>query len=569
MVALVGLSCNGSGGYAFVADVREVIDDTEEIITARQTVSKIEIEEITLENSDQPAFVSSAPPGLVRTNVSKFEWLKNRRTLLAAFALLIVAIGAGIYFFKARQIPATSQIKSIAVLPFKTINAAKENEHQGLGLADILITRLSSIKQINVRPTGAIYEFENKEIDIAQASQKLNADAILEGTIYYAGEKVRITARLIKSGDQTILWSGNFEQLAQDELKIQSEIALQVTDALTINLTKNEKNALSKNPTENEDAYQLYLKGRYHWNKRDLRGVAEAERYFRNAIEKDPKFALAYVGLADKLLLSDSSEASVALAKAIELDPNLGEAYASFGFYNTFHTWDWEAAEENFKKAIEFNPGYGTAHQWYATYLMIRGKHTEAVAELRRALELNPNSYNYLSDLGQAYYFARDYETAEKYCRQALEIYPEFNFAHQNLMFIYFQKEDYEQALTERMFFRFAFVDPSLEYADYKESVRRDTQKLTDAFRKGGSKGFWKFFLEYSQADVDKNPNTFLAQGWILGKLGEKQKALDTLEKAVDRRAFLAPFLKVDPQYDELRNEPRFQNILRKMNLLN
>ena len=204
-----------------------------------------------------------------------------------------------------------------------------------------------------------------------------------------------------------------------------------MVDALALNLSGNEKTALNKVYTESADAYQLYLKGRYRWNKRDRADVSEAELLFRKAIEKDPNFALAYVGLADSMVFdARQDETHTAISKALELDPNLGEAYATLGFYQTVHKWKWEEAEARFKKSIELNPGYATAHHWYAVLLGIEGRNDEAKVEMQRALEINPTSYNFLADLGQIYYFNHEYDKAKEYCNRALEIYPDFRFAH-------------------------------------------------------------------------------------------------------------------------------------------
>jgi DNA-binding winged helix-turn-helix (wHTH) protein/TolB-like protein/Tfp pilus assembly protein PilF len=539
-------------GYRFAGEVNHDVRD--HFVIERHAISQTLIEQI--EDSVEPNFrpVDRRP----------------RKLVLAAIAIAAVAIGAFVFTLGSRT---TQPINSLAVLPFKTINMSGEDAHQGIGLADVLITRLSNLTQINVRPTSAVYEFENKDIDISEAGRKLGVDAILEGTIYRSDEKVRVTSRLSRLSDQKILWSGDFEKTTRDAMQIQNEIALQVTDALTINFTEFEKDALSKAPTANEDAYQLYVKGRYHWNKRNLEGLSEAQRYFKSAVERDPNFALAYVGLTDTILFTgDPSEATVAYAKAMSIDPNLGEIYASIGFYNTFHQWKWDDAELNFKKSIELKPGYGTAHQWYATLLMIRGRHAEAVAELERALEINPNSYNFLADLGQAYYFARDYESAENYNRRALEIYPDFLFAHQNLEHVYFQTGQYEKAIEEQLIGHLVYSGSTLDHEKFKRDYQNDKQHFLDVLRKGGRKEFWSAYSAYiasAIANTDKNANTHLLRAWIFTKLGEKEKALDALETAVERKAFLAPFVNVDPRFDELRGEPRFQEILKKMSLSN
>ena len=216
--------------------------------------------------------------------------------------------------------------------------------------------------------------------------------------------------------------AGQFEKPQQEELKLQDEIALQVVDALALNLSGNEKNALTKRYTESADAHQLYVKGRYEWNKRSAAGMYEAERLFRNAIEKDPNFALAYIGLADRIVTNaDAAEAWTLIPKALELDPNLAEAYATSGFLITFHNGDWQYAEAEFKKSIELNPGYATAHHWYATLLAIQGRTDEAKSEMHRALEINPLSHNFLTDLGQASLFRPRIRQSRRVLPQSVE----------------------------------------------------------------------------------------------------------------------------------------------------
>ncbi len=424
-------------GYRFAGEVRKVENCNGEIIIERHALTQTLIEDVSdeAESETQSREETKTKRKFLINSPSRFHPFT-----LSIIAVLLVALLGGFAFWRSNRTNTgnVSGIKSIAVLPFKTIDSNKENSYHGLGLTDILITRLSNIKEINVRPTSAVTAYENQEIDLQQIGEKLNVDAVLEGTIYRTADKVRVTARLIKTSDNAPIWAAQFEKPLQDELRLQDEIALQVVDALALNLSGNEKNALTKRYTESADAHQLYVKGRYEWNKRNFAGMVEAERLFRNAIEKDPNFTLAYVGLADRIATNaDAAESWTLIAKALELDPNLAEAYATNGFLLTFHEWNWQDAEVHFKKSIELNPGYATAHHWYATLLAIQGRTDEAKSEMRRALEINPMSYNFLADLGQLHYFAREYDKAEEYCRKALEIYPDFQFAHQYLFDIY------------------------------------------------------------------------------------------------------------------------------------
>lgn len=543
-------------GYRFAGEVREVQGC--ELVIEKHTSTRTLIE-----------IQTESKPESGEANADKkpqFKTLTQSRVALslAAVVLFFVLVGGFIYWNKSNAKQSAFEIKSIAVLPFKTIDANKENEHQGLGLTDVLITRLSNIKELNVRPTSAILAFENQSLDSASLGEKLKVDAVLEGTIYRTNKSVRVTARLIKTKDNSSLWAGQFEKPLQDELKLQNEISLQIVDALALNLSGNEKNALTKRYTENADAFQLYLKGRYHWNKRNTEGMIESEHLFRGAIEKDPNFAPAYTGLADTLATRiNPEEAKYIITKALELDPNLAEAHATNGFIQMFHDWKWKEAEASFKKSIELNPNYATAHQWYATLLEITGKNAEAKTALRRALEINPISHNFLADLGQAHYFAREYKEAEMYCLKALEIYPDFIFAHKYLHFIYLQTGENEKA-AEALIKMVIIERPFDKELNQKEATEKAIARNKDYLKQHGLKEFLSH--QYLQS-TPEHANAFYGMAMIYAFIGEKEKALVNLERANEGRAFISAFIKADPIFDNLREESRYRTILQKMNL--
>jgi DNA-binding winged helix-turn-helix (wHTH) protein/TolB-like protein/Flp pilus assembly protein TadD len=552
-------------GYRFVGDVSEIREEPRRpVILAKRTLSRtvIEEEEFPTEQSEVVATESTTTRKLPRSLVAAI-----RRTVLVATAVVVVALAVVIASLwtqlRERAAPGENlSVKSIAVLPFKTVGP-RSDEHIGLGLADVLITRLSNIRELSVRPTSAVIAFEGPGHESISVGRKLNVDAVLEGTIYHANGRVRVTARLLRVGDQTPLWAGQFEKLLRDELQVQDEIALQLIDALSLSLSGTEKTALTKRFTENADAYQLYLKGRYHWNKRSYGGMIEAQRLFRNAIEKDPNFTLAFVGLADTLATGDASgEAYDAAQKALELDPNLAEAHATLGFIKMFHDWSWREAEIAYKKSIELNPGYATAHHWYATLLAIEGRNKEAKAALRRALEINPLSHNFLADLGQLHYFDREYEEAKEYCRQALQIDPEFVFAHQYLYYTYLKTGEYDKAIEELITAERINGGYPNQSAETKHRLEMTFNKHREAYREGGINGYIENRLAEATQDVNRYGN---AMFYIY--LGEKEKALNNLERACQERAFLAAFVKADPIFDPLRGEPRYQAILEKMGL--
>jgi DNA-binding winged helix-turn-helix (wHTH) protein/TolB-like protein/Flp pilus assembly protein TadD len=483
----------------------------------------------------------------------------HRRFAVSATIVLILA-GASAFLGSKYLAPQAKEpeIRSIAVVPFKVLGMDQHMSHVGVGLADILTTRLSNLKNVKIRPSNAGGLIDQ---DAVAAAERLQVDAVLEGTIYYIGDRVRITARLVRASDASVAWSGEFDKARRDELQLQNDLALQIVPVLASNLSGGEQEALSRTYTQSADAYELYIRGRYEWNRRNTSGTIEAQRLFRNAIAADPGFALAYVGLADSLMMSQPqvAEAPVMIAKALDLDPNLGEAYAARGFYQMFFEWEWQKSEESFKRSLELKPNYATAHHWYATLLAIKGETAAARDEMHRALDLNPLSHNFLADLGQLHYFSGEYAEAESHCLKALEIDPDFSFAHEYLHNIYLKTGEYEKAVVE------------IAKADaINGTFTRDVQKVDEpmgrfraAFLESGIKGY----LDYRFPGTTTSPENFYLYAMKHAMTGEREKALDYLEKSTDAHMFLSAFLKAEPVFEQLRSEPRYQKILRKMGL--
>ena len=520
-------------GYRFAGEVREV--ESSEIVLEKRTQTRTLIE-----FQDE------------RTS------MRSRRYLIALAVLVLVTAGAAAYLSSQYVQPTPTAISSIAVLPFKTIGPAGEDPHSGTGLADILTTRLSNLKNVRVRPASAAAALDIQ--DPVAAGQQLGVDAVIEGTIYSLNERVRVTARLVSVADATVIWSGDFEKLKKEELLLQHDLAAQIVPLIAINLSGEERDAIAKKYTESADAYELYLKGRYEWSKRSTPGMIEAQRLFRNAIEADPSFALAYVGLADTLLMHQPSvqEAAFVIGKALELDPNLAEAHASRGFHLMFFQWQWQEAEAAFQKSTELNPNYATAHHWYATLLAIKGETEAAQAEMLKALELNPTSHNFLADLGQLHYFSGEYAEAEKYCLKALEIYPDFMLAHEYLHFIYLKTGQYEKAVIE-----IAKADEINGGFAHQTKFSDELSRHSEVFRQTGITGY----LDYRFPGSPTAPESFYLYALKYAFVGDSEKALDCLEKSIQSRMFLSAFAKADPIFERLRGEPRYQAIIRKMGL--
>jgi DNA-binding winged helix-turn-helix (wHTH) protein/TolB-like protein/Flp pilus assembly protein TadD len=554
-------------GYRFAGEVKQCGNG--DLVIEKHTLTQTLIEEINNGETAVEEKIVASQDSALAARKPRFGAFELRSGVLAAAALFVVSALSILALLQYNKTGARnpSAIKSIAVLPFRNLTVRSDGDHSGLGIADLLITRLSNIREVNVRPTSAVMAFEGQETDSVSAGRRLEVDAVLEGTLYRAADRVRVTTRLVRVSDQSPIWAEHFETPLADELRLEDEIALQVVDALALNLSDNEHKALTKRYTESADAYHLYIKGRYHWNKRNLEGLSEAERLFRNAIEKDPNFALAYVGLADTaVLFYRQGDVYRALGKALELDPNLAEAHATQGFARALHAWQWKGAEESFKKSIELNPGYATAHHWYATLLGIEGRFDEAKAEMQRALEINPLSHNFLADLGQIHYFAHEYDKAKEYCRKALEHYPDFVFAHEYLYRTNLQTGEYQPALDEMRKSWFSLHTTANQPSRWRELESSEYDEYDRLLKEYGIRKTMEHRLTPLQTSTD-NPNNSYETAWIHAFLGDKEKALDNLEKAFENKAFLMAWVKADPVFDCLRAEPRYQAILRNMGL--
>lgn len=546
-------------GYKFVGDVREVRQETASLVVETHSVGEVVVEEVRI-----PGPLSTA----LATSFRKF--LRPATVTLTLLAVVALGVGAWLYFSRTHAAPAaTPRVQSIAVLPFRQIGNSAENNHQGLGMADVLITRLSNIREIKVRPTSAVTPFLKTDESTVAIGQRLMVDAVLEGSILQIDDRIRVTTRLIRVADQTPIWAGQFEQPANDQLRLQDQVASQVEAALVPALSGETHSVLAKRFTQNQDAYQLYLQGRFHWNKRSVDGMVEAERLYRNAIEKDPSFALAYVGLADILVFGfPSHELHAVLNKALELDPNLAEAYATKGFMFLVHYWEWRKAEECFRKSIELNPGYATAHHWYAMLLSIEGRHEEAKAAMQRALEINPLSYNFLADMGQIHFFNREYDLARQYCERALSIYPNFSPAHLYLSHIYLKQGQYEAAVQELNRAELEMESLPHTTANFEAEKRARFERFAAEYRRGGINAFLTMRIKLeSQHESAVNTNRFISIARNYALLGNRDQALQNLEQALSVRAYLLPWVKSDPHFDILRSEPRFNAIMEKMNL--
>ena len=467
---------------------------------------------------------------------------------------------------KTTGIPEMRWKYSIAVLPFADISPQKDQEYFCDGMTDDIITKLTKIQELKVISRTSVMRYKKTDKDIKEIGQELGVASILEGSVQKAGNDIRVNAQLINVDDGFHLWAETYDRELKNVFKIQSDLAENITSALKAKLSTEEKRGLEKKPTEDIEAYNIYLKARNFWNMRTEEGLQKSLEYFQKAIEKDPTYALAYSGIADyfnligyyDLLPSKDAfpKARDAANKALELDETLAEAHTSLAWIKTFFEWDWSGAQRSYKRAIELNPSYATAHHWYAALLGTIGRHNESIAEAKRAQELDPASVAISCSLGGMFLFARRYDKSIEELQKAIELDPNFYIPHWYLTYPYAMKGLHDEAIAE--------AHKALKLSG---GSLRMKGVLSYAYAVSGKQAEAKNLI----VEINKlSKQTYISpfgMALIYVALGEKDKAFELLETAYEQRDHWLYQLKVVAYLDSLRPDPRFKEMLRKMNL--
>jgi DNA-binding winged helix-turn-helix (wHTH) protein/tetratricopeptide (TPR) repeat protein len=456
----------------------------------------------------------------------------------------------------------TTEINSIAVLPFKPIGNAGEYDYIGSGFADALITRLSRIKQLIVRPTTSVLKFMSPAADPVTAGRELLVDAVVDGTMQKRGTGFRLTAQLINVYTGSIMWAESFDEAFTNLFLLEDKLSEKVAHSLKLQLTGEEQAAVSKTQTLNSEAYQLYIKGRFFWEKRTESALLKGADCFQQALSFDPNYALAYAGLADAfsllgeyLFLSPEEsfpKAKQAAMKAIELDGLLAEAYTTLGEIRMFYDYHFTAAEAMYQKALEINPHYSTGHHAYAWLLFTQRRFPEALAELQTAQKLDPLSLTINTSLGLPHYYLGDYDRAIKIFRAVTDMEPAYEHAHYYLGSALIQKGCYEEAIAEFCAPRLEFKQQSLALLGHAYARSGKPQEAEAALKELKERSTYSYISPYLLAII------------CVG-LEEYEQALDSLETAMQERASWLIFLNIDPLFNRLRKHPRFQTLLAKM----
>jgi serine/threonine protein kinase/tetratricopeptide (TPR) repeat protein len=496
-----------------------------------------------------------------------------KKLLIPGFIVTALVIAAAIFIWRLipqkPAAPAKPAMPSVAVLAFEDLSPKKDYEYLCEGISETLINALTRIKDLRVPARASAFSFKGKEQDIGEIGQKLNVNTVLRGSVQVIGDRLRITPQLISAENGSYLWSESYDRKLEDVFAIQDEIAREIVKALKITLLGEKGAPLVKNYTENSEAYNLYLQGRYFWNKRIPDNIKKAIGYFNQAITLDPNYALAYVGLADSYIVLPQfgelsakeafAKAHEAVLKALAIDDTLGEAHTSLAAVKETGG-DFAGAEQEYKRAIELNPNYPTAHQWYAMVLMRLGKLDESLAESKRALELDPLSLLMNLVLAGTLYDRREYDQAIEQCRKTLELDPNYAWGRVYLGICYRQKGMFDEAIAELEKARLLSGNDPLALAQLGNAYARSGEKAKAIEILENLKELAKqrYFLSYEIA-------------LVYCGLGDKDGAFEWLEKAcnVELEAFGWNFadFKFDAAWDSLRSDPRYKPLLKKMHL--
>jgi DNA-binding winged helix-turn-helix (wHTH) protein/TolB-like protein len=550
-------------GYKFVAGVREVSDEPADQTSEESTRVRFvtDGEEEGRGSEQESALEAQTPPPSPAAS-------RPRRLTPGLTALTVALLGIGLavtaYYLWTSSRPQAAgggaSIRSIAVLPFRPLSAEGRDEALELGMADTLIFRLSAVRGLVVRPVSAVRKYADLDQDALAAGREQRVDAVLDSTIQAAGGRVRVTSRLVRVADGAVLWADRSELPSADLFAVQDAIAERLAASLALRLTDEERERLTRRYTENAEAYQLYLKGRYFSERRTRDGITKGIEYFRQAIEKDPDYALAYAGLADAYMLlrrwafapakDTVPQARAAAEKALRLDDSLAEAHIALARVKE-HSLDWPGAGAEYRRAIELNPNSETGHHLYAMHLAQMGRLDEATAEIRRAQELDPLSLIINMEVGRIFYFKRQYDQAIAQYKKTLELDPNFELARSNLGVAYEQKGMYEEAIAE-----------------YQKMPSRGLAPIGRIYALSGKRREAQKVLVELKEQSKKTYVSPVSMAVIHAGLGENEQAIAWLERALDEGdADRLYFLAVHPTWDGHRSEPRFKDLLRRMGL--
>jgi TolB-like protein/DNA-binding winged helix-turn-helix (wHTH) protein/Flp pilus assembly protein TadD len=538
-------------GYRFLAEVR--------------VVGAAPVRSAELAHRPPSALEGGGPSSLAGTLASARRPLPSRAWRASMFVVLLLAASLAAWKVHPWGRP-SPVIRSLAVLPLESLSSDPSQDYFADGMTDELISALGQISALRVISRTSVMAYKHARKPLPQIARELNVDAVMEGTVLRAGERVRITAQLIQASADTHLWSQSYEGELRNALALQNRVARAIADQIRVNLNPTEQAALTHVKIVDPQAYEFYLKGRYFWNKRTAAGLKLALTYFNQAIDQDPTYAPAQSGLADTYaLLADWEygvmtpkealpKAKAAAIKALELDSTLGEAHNSLAFCLDVFDWDLDAAGREFQRATELNPSYATAHQWYASHLIVLGQNEAAIAEMRQAQELDPLSLIISADLADFLVIAGSLDESILESRKAIEMDPNFALAHNQLGQAYLQEHRLDEAVAE--------LQKGVQLSEGSPTIMAN---LARAYVASGKRSHAVELL----GELMKRSNASYSHAseiaMIHVALGDTDQAMDWLERAYEER--FNPSVLLRPGFDPLRSDPRFLDLLRRIGI--
>jgi TolB-like protein/Flp pilus assembly protein TadD len=533
----------------------------------RQLPAKLSVADTQAGASRTKEVSATTPPEKVADSILS-RVRRNKWALLAsALALILLAVAISRWL-------GTDHSDSLAILPFTyassdpQLMANPDREYLSDGMTESIINNLSQLANLKVIARSSVFrsEFKGTDLDVQAIGRKLNVGAVLTGHIIQEGDELRIGVQLMDVQGNRQIWGEAYQRKTADIQTVQKEIAKNVSEQLRLKLTGADQTQLAKTYTDSGEAYQDYLKGRFHWNKRTDEGFKQATNFFQEAIVKDPHYALAYTGLADCYTLRSDygflePKEGYALAKgavtlALNYDDSLAEAHTSLASIKAVTDWDWQGAENEYRRAIELNPKYPTAHHWYAAQLLLEGRLKEALEEIKKAQQLDPLSLGINKDFAVILLYARDYDKALEQCRKTLEIEPHFGGMSTYIAQIYELKQKYPEAVAEL----------EKAHAAFPEDVEI-TYSLGQAYALSGKKDeALKISNELNQPGK-QDMSLPKEAAYLYALLGEKEQAIAILQKAAEGHYISVAELKMDPRLDDLRKDTRVVELLRKIGL--
>ena len=556
--------------------IREALSDSAESPRFVETVARRGyrfLAEVKIADAiSPPASQTAAPPPAAAQAVPRADSAEPLPTARSPFAwklatLVLILLIASLAIWKlypwSRPSPT---IHSLAVLPLESLSNDASQDYFADGMTDELISDLGQISALRVISRTSVMAYKRARKPLPQIARELNVDAVVEGTVLRSGDRVRITAQLIEASSDKHLWSQSYEGELRDTLALQNQVAKAIADAIRINLNPQEQAALKNVRVVNPEAYESYLKGRYFWNKRTADGLKVALAYFNQAVDEDPKYAQAYSGLADTYaLLGDWQyavmtpkqafpKAKAAAIKALELDNTLGEAHNSLAFCLDGFDWDFESAGKEFRRAIELNPGYATAHHWYAWHLSLLGRYDEAIAEMKTAQSLDPLSLIINADLAELLVLAHSYDESMRQSRKTIEMDPNFALAHTQLAQAFLQKHMNAEAIAE--------LQKAVQLSAGGPAC---ISNLARAYVASGKPGEARDLLAELKKRSAPDYSDASDIAVIYAALGDSNQAMHWIEIGYEQR--FNPGVLLRPGFDPLRKDPRFADLVRRIGL--